>query len=154
MAPWVLEILDKRPEIALFAMFIALIAILLVVAILGALITPRSRFSDYEATLKRVLGDPDVAKSCKENPQAIENIIRGVLAAVPEPSPSLQKRGMLAKISEDITWDIAGLIGLGVTAVILIMLVAGKKTDIPDAVITGWATILGYYFGRATGGKH
>jgi hypothetical protein len=33
MAPWVLEILDKRPEIALFAMFIALIAILVVVAI-------------------------------------------------------------------------------------------------------------------------
>jgi hypothetical protein len=64
------------------------------------------------------------------------------------------QRGMLAKISEDITWDIAGLIGIGVTAVILIMLVAGKKTDIPDTVIGGWATILGYYFGKTAGGKH
>ena len=52
------------------------------------------------------------------------------------------------KIIEDIQWDIAGLIGVGVTVVLLFMIVSGTVKQVPDQLFTGWLMILGYYFGK------
>ncbi len=56
---------------------------------------------------------------------------------------------LFGKIADDIEWDIAGVIGVGVTIVLLFMVVSGTIDKIPEQIFTGWLLILGYYFGKS-----
>jgi hypothetical protein len=56
---------------------------------------------------------------------------------------------LISKISSDIQWDVAGVIGLGVTLVLLFMVVSGTIDQVPEKIYTGWLLILGYYFGKS-----
>jgi hypothetical protein len=58
----------------------------------------------------------------------------------------------MRKISSDIDWDVAGVIGVGVTVILLFMVVSGTIENVPEQIFTGWFLILGYYFGK--GSKH
>jgi hypothetical protein len=58
--------------------------------------------------------------------------------------------GFWAKLSHDITWDVAGIIGLIVTVVLMFMVVSRTYADMPREILAGWTTILGFYFGKAT----
>jgi hypothetical protein len=132
------------------SLLIVSLPLIMLTAVLARWAAPPSRFADYEPTLKRILADKDIIASAKADPGVVQTIVRNVLDAVPAPPARPPTRSFITKISEDITWDVAGLIGIGVTAVILIMMVSGKKADIPEAIIAGWTTILGFYFGRAS----
>ncbi|WP_334455237.1 hypothetical protein [Bradyrhizobium elkanii] len=67
-----------------------------------------------------------------------------------EASPRHGWGSMLAKVNQDITWDVSGIIGLIVTIVLMIMVVSRSYADMPKEIIAGWTTILGFYFGKAT----
>ena len=68
---------------------------------------------------------------------------------------SSQSKGFIGIITEkivnDIEWDIAGVIDMLVTVVLLFMVVSGTIDQAPEPIFTGWLLILGYYFGK--GGK-
>jgi hypothetical protein len=54
------------------------------------------------------------------------------------------------KISDDITWDVSGLIGIIVTIVLMFMIVSRTFENVPREILAGWTTILGFHFGKAT----
>jgi hypothetical protein len=145
----IVELIDKRPEILLFGLIFLVILLLIVVAIIAAAFSSRSRFSDYVPVLRSLLADSDVIKNIKDNPDAAERFVRKVLESAPQLPPSEKSRSFLSKVVDDITWDVAGLIGMIVTIVIVVMVISGKTVDIPKELLVGWFTILGYYFGRA-----
>jgi hypothetical protein len=147
--------LIERPEVVL-----ALIAMLAGILAAGVssfvtIMRRKNPYSEYEQTITRILSNPAVMKNSENNPELITQAVTAALAALPrpEPRPAPAMTGILNKISSDITWDVAGLIGILVTGVILIMIISSKTVDIPDTVFAGWTTILGYYFGKAAG-KH
>jgi hypothetical protein len=53
-------------------------------------------------------------------------------------------------MSDDITWDVSGLIGIIVTIVLMFMIVSRTFETVPREILAGWTTILGFYFGKAT----
>jgi Mn2+/Fe2+ NRAMP family transporter len=59
-------------------------------------------------------------------------------------------RTIAHKIASDIRWDVAGLIGITVTLMLVIMIIAAQGDRIPEEVFVGWSVILGFYFGRTT----
>lgn len=141
--------LAERPEIVLAFVTLLGTTLMMLASTVAMTIIRRSPLDAYERTIRRILADPEVVKNAGGSKEELANIVAAALAAVPKPEVRAPNRGVFAKISEDITWDVAGLIGILVTAVILIMIVSSKTADIPDTVFAGWATILGYYFGKA-----
>ena len=67
-----------------------------------------------------------------------------------EASPKHGVGSLLAKVNQDITWDVSGIIGMIVTIVLMMMVVSRSYADMPKEIIAGWTTILGFYFGKAT----
>lgn len=135
-----------RGDFFLIALLIIVFFIIIIVSILSGRRSKRNR------ELKSILADKQIQKALSENNEGLTKIIEYLRE---EDSRNSEVRDNLIsdnlrKIVNDITWDVAGLIGIGVTVVILIMVVSGTVTQIPSELFNGWLLILGYYFGKGS----
>jgi hypothetical protein len=122
--------------------FFAIITVIAVVLVL---------YFKHEAThfRKRLIGLLDDPRRIKELKNA--ELLDPLLEAVSPPKADMPIAKLIAtRITHDIKWDIAGIIGLGVTVAIVIMAIASQADEIPAEIYSGWAVILGYYFGKAS----
>ena len=100
------------------------------------------------SSLESLLSNPEVISVIKADSEGIKAVIDyykkrdGVAVA----GPSIAR-----SIAEKIDWDIAGLIGLMVTMLLLFLVAGGKESEIPEEIFAGWLTIIGFYFGRSSG---
>ena len=139
------RVLADRPDLILIIMlslFLVSLLLLLAIAGLSTGIQKRRFIHDIfqSASVQERMKDPQV-----DFVAVLDNIMR----SVNEPVRPVEQLGMFAKMNQDITWDVSGLIGLIVTFVLMAMVVTRTYKDVPSEVFAGWATILGFYFGKA-----
>ena len=147
-----LQALINKPEVILSIITLIVLPMGMFISSISITARRKSPIEQYEASLTRILSNEKITKNFPNDPEGLTNAIISALNSIhrPEPKSQIQTQSFLSKICDDITWDVAGIIGLLVTAVILIMIISSKTSDIPDAVFAGWATILGFYFGRSS----
>ena len=94
--------------------------------------------------LTRLLSRPEILDLIKSDNSSLKEIISHINSARTR-DPMI---AVFEKIMDDIQWDVAGLIGVGVTVVLMFMVVSGTQERIPPEILSGWSVILGYYFGK------
>lgn len=134
----------QRPDFMLVLVTILMMPVLMIISIF------KKRRSATQI-LAEFLKDKSTAMTSQDHQRIVELIGQlekpksGTGEAKTQSSPTL-----LSKIVSDIDWDVAGLIGVGVTAVLLFAAVSGTVKEIPEQLFTGWFIILGFYFGKGT----
>lgn len=108
-----------------------------------------SRKNEGKSELEALLSKPEILELIKAEKTTIAEIVES--ANKESISRKNSMNSLINKIANDIEWDIAGIIGVGVTVVLLFMVVSGTVSKVPEQIFTGWLLILGYYFGK--GGK-
>jgi hypothetical protein len=104
------------------------------------------------AIVNDVLANAAIQQRIKDNTLDVSDLVDKLLHKLYESDVEKQKNlrtTLVQKVMNDITWDVAGLIGMGVTVVLLFMVVSRTWKDVPPELFAGWTTILGYYFGKA-----
>ena len=106
-----------------------------------------------ESELLQLLSKPEILQALESGNDGLSRLINHLEAKENE-SSTQNESSLLSttsqKIINDIEWDVAGLIGVGVTIVLLFMVVSGTIDQIPEQIFTGWLLILGYYFGKGS----
>jgi hypothetical protein len=139
--------LMDRPDLFLIAFMLFALA---VIAIFGATAAFAPGVAQRQF-VKDLLANPVIQEKLKDqevDTVALMNIILQQNRARESSVASLP--GLLAKVNQDITWDVSGLIGVLVTVVLMALMVTQKSENIPKEVLAGWTTILGFYFGKAS----
>jgi len=131
-----------------FVLMLATIISATLVALISIIARLRKKpdSSEKETEVSILLSKPEIIELIKEGKTSVKEILESTKTET-DISKS-QKFPFLNKIADDIEWDIAGVIGVGVTVVLLFMVVSGTITKIPEQIFTGWLMILGYYFGK------
>ena len=123
------QIFDLRADVFLLLITVLLGFLAVFFQILKG--TRRGR-NPSEDPLVALLAKPEVVELLKSNspnaPEILKQIEAQRAADQRDPSPLGQ---LLHKISHDIQWDVAGLIGIAVTIVLLYMVVAGTIQQVP-----------------------
>ena len=125
-----------------------LVAITGILAGLAGIITIFKSRSAPEDDLAKVLSKPEVIEALNAGAN-----LTPLLEHIKNSAENSHRDGgwlgkITSKIADDIEWDIAGLIGILVTVVLLFMVVSGTISQAPEQMFTGWLLILGYYFGK------
>jgi hypothetical protein len=141
------EKLLDRPDLFLVVVLFAFMMFALLLAIVAAFASGGWR----TRLIREIITNPGIQERLKD-PQV--NIVELVdrLAERAERADNGPRRGLvgiLEKINQDISWDVAGLIGMIVTVVLMALIVTQKQELIPKEVFAGWSVILGFYFGKA-----
>src|SRR5689334_14200913 len=108
------HLLETKPDfILLLTLLIGLFVILLVTIAVGVVFGNRS-------TLSQILSNPAVQERIKDKTLDLESILPAIIEKAAEVDRA-NNRGprWYRKISDDITWDVSGLIGIAVTIVLL-----------------------------------
>ncbi len=133
-----------------FLLMFATVIMAAVIAIVQMLLRSREIGSKKgrDTELEVLLSKPEILELIKSEKTTISELVestRKESASLNRPTNSL-----IEKIAGDIEWDVAGVIGVGVTVVLLFMVVSGTISKIPEQIFTGWLLILGYYFGKGS----
>jgi hypothetical protein len=145
-----LKLLKERPDFILLILLVLIIPFMFLVLIpiafiLRRLNTPRTQL------VKEMLSNPAVQARIKDSNFDLSSLMQEMLKIGAQPMENQPLRlGFWAKMNQDITWDVSGIIGSIVTIVLMIMVVSRTYGDMPKEIVAGWTTILGFYFGKAT----
>lgn len=133
-------------DFVLVLLTLALIVLAIITQLFRAL---RRKPQPEEERLLELLSKPEIVDLLKSGNPSVNEILNAYSAKTAEPTSSGNAfSGLIHKITNDIEWDIAGLIGLIVTVVFVFMAVSGTISNLPEPFMTGWFMILGYYFGK------
>ena len=134
-----------------FFLVILLLFLIAVTFIAVTLFRKKKNKMSIGSDLKNLLSNPEVIKALNSGNEGLSQIIK-YLEAKEQKFPKAETliTTISTKIINDIEWDVAGLIGVGVTIVLLFMVVSGTIKQAPEQLFTGWLLILGYYFGKGT----
>jgi predicted PurR-regulated permease PerM len=143
-----IELLRSRPEFLLMILLMVLVTVMVVFVAIASVAFPglgKRRF------VEELLKNPAVQERIKDPNLDFQQFIEQVLKSADQAAEVAQpkKMGLVTKIFHDITWDVAGIIGLIVTIVLMFMVVSRSYADMPREIVAGWTIILGYYFGKA-----
>jgi hypothetical protein len=141
------ELLLSKPEFLLAILMTLFLPLFMIPLALITRLSPRLARRRF---VKDLLDNPAVQERMKDPQLNFSEFLEQLLKSTDEAvSATPPKIGMLAKINQDITWDVSGIIELIVTIVIMIMIVSRTYADMPREILAGWTTILGFYFGKA-----
>ncbi|MGY2906298.1 hypothetical protein [Bradyrhizobium sp. URHC0002] len=124
---------------------ILLTVIVIITGIVLMVAIPQRNQSRYVMELMK---DPAIQARLKDTSVDFAELLRAIRDAE-RAAPTPPREGIMDKVIADITWDVAGLIGIVVTLVICYVVVFKNSADIPRELLAGWTTILGFYFGRS-----
>ena len=130
--------------------FLVILLLFLVTAtIVVVTLLRKGRRKTSKTELETLLSNPEVIKALNSGNEGLTQLIKYLESR----DQQRQKEDALittisTKIINDIEWDVAGLLGVGVTIVLLFMVVSGTSAQTPEQLFTGWLLILGYYFGK------
>jgi hypothetical protein len=141
------QLIQSKPE---FLLSILMVMIMPFIMLPMALLSRQTSRSARRRFVKELLDNPAVQERMKDPQLNFSEFIEQMMKGANEvANANPQRVGMLAKINQDITWDVSGIIGLIVTVVLMIMVVSRTYADMPREILAGWTTILGFYFGKA-----
>jgi hypothetical protein len=136
--------LMERPDLILVFLIGFLFLILIFLALLFAF---APGFAERQF-VKEILATPAIQERIRTDTTIdIMGVVNQIMQRIEERA-ARSRSGIFTKITHDITWDMAGIIGLVVTLALMAMVVTQKFEAIPREVFAGWTMILGYYFGK------
>jgi hypothetical protein len=139
------SVISKDPPIFL-SIVLAFLATLVAVAglILGRR-NPPVKLNEIQA----ILSTPAIVEAISKSSNAEKSILEIIEKINDRQVNSSLFSAIIQRVASDITWYVSGLIGVGVTVALLIMMVSRQSDAIPPQLLAGWTTILGFYFGKA-----
>jgi hypothetical protein len=132
-----------------YFLVLALITVIAGTFSITALLRRGRRNRPVNSELERLLSKPEVLAALGSGNDGLAQLLKHLENQRPPEQESLMTITS-RKIINDIQWDVAGLIGVAVTVVLLFMVVSGTVSQAPEQIFTGWLLILGYYFGKGS----
>jgi hypothetical protein len=142
---WIL-VFSKDPQIFLsvvFGFFVTLAGIF-------SIVWGRRNTSVSRGEIQAILSTSAVAELISKSADPEKSILEIISKVKEKPAAKTSLiSNVITRMASDITWDVSGLIGVGVTIALIIMMISRQYDAIPKEILAGWTTILGFYFGKA-----
>jgi predicted PurR-regulated permease PerM len=144
-----IDLLKERPDFLLVGILLC-VMIVTVVVILPIAMVAQIIWGQQNVVLQ-LLNNPVIQERMKDTQLNFSEFMEQMIKSANESASATPRRiGIFAKMNQDVTWDVSGIIGLIVTVVLMIMVVSRTYNDMPREILAGWTTILGFYFGKAS----
>jgi hypothetical protein len=116
---------------------------------IASIIIGRRNSSAKQGEIQAILSTPAVVELISKSANAEKAVLDIIEKINYRPASDSIVSDIMKRVASDITWDVSGVIGVGVTVALLIMMVSRQGDAIPTQILAGWTTILGFYFGKA-----